>query len=87
LAIKHHGGKLPQAQPLLQNWDALLTKLVATRLDITPDHAITAGGLAWDHKDPFDRLLAAQAMWCQARLISRDEVFASAGVLDQPALW
>ena len=48
-----------------------------TSLDnpMTSEQAITAGGLAWDHGDPFDRMLAAQALAENLTLVSRDAAF------------
>jgi len=49
-------------------------------LDITFDHAETAGGLPPHHADPFDRMLIAQALTDDLELVSKDSVFASYGV-------
>ena len=75
LSIKHHGGKLPEAGPLLADYPTVIAALVADVLPISPGHAILAGGLQWAHRDPFDRMLAAQSMTEGAILISRDEAF------------
>lgn len=50
-------------------------------LDITMGHAQRAGALPGDHRDPFDRLLAAQAQAEGLTLLSGDEVFDRFGVL------
>ncbi|MDR2454801.1 MAG: hypothetical protein LBD51_09860 [Bifidobacteriaceae bacterium] len=43
-----------------------------------PDqHGLLAGALAWDRKDPFDRVIAAQAILEGAVLISADPAFDS----------
>lgn len=42
--------------------------------------ALRVRGLPWHHRDPFDRLLAAQALDAGYTLITRDEVFARYGV-------
>ena len=42
-------------------------------LDITPDHAELAGGLPPHHRDPFDRILVAQALAEGCTLLTRDE--------------
>jgi PIN domain nuclease of toxin-antitoxin system len=41
-------------------------------LGIGVDDAIAAGALDWDHRDPFDRMLAAQAVRHDLRLATRD---------------
>ena len=46
-----------------------------TVLPITLDHAIAVGGLPSIHKDPFDRLLVAQAIVESATLLTADPIF------------
>jgi len=75
LGIKHHKGKLPEAQSLLANWDPYLNRLGAVQLPITHAHARLAAALNWEHNDPFDRMLAAQAITESLPLISADQVF------------
>ncbi|WP_081416769.1 type II toxin-antitoxin system VapC family toxin [Arthrobacter castelli] len=41
-------------------------------ISITSEHALTAAELDWDHGDPFDRLIAAQALIEGATLITAD---------------
>ncbi len=43
-------------------------------------HALRAGGHPAEHRDPFDRMLAAQAELEQATLVSRDAALAGFGV-------
>jgi PIN domain nuclease of toxin-antitoxin system len=49
-------------------------------LPITPRHAERAGGLALHHRDPFDRMLVAQAQTEDLRIVSRDAIFGRYGV-------
>lgn len=49
-------------------------------LPITLDHATMVEGLAAHHRDPFDRLLIAQAMIEGLSLVSADTVFDQYGV-------
>lgn len=42
------------------------------RLDITAEHAIAAGRLPLIHRDPFDRMLIAQAKAENLTLVTRD---------------
>jgi PIN domain nuclease of toxin-antitoxin system len=37
---------------------------------------MTAGTLPWDHRDPFDRVIAAQSMIESAPLVTADEKLA-----------
>ena len=51
-----------------------------TALAISIDHAVRAAQLDWSHRDPWDRILAAQAQLEQAVIISRDVVFDQIGI-------
>lgn len=53
-------------------------------LGISIDHAQRTGALPPHHKDPFDRMLAAQAMAEGTPIISPDRIFVEYGV---PAIW
>jgi PIN domain nuclease of toxin-antitoxin system len=47
-------------------------------LPISLDHARSAGGLDWQHRDPFDRILVAQASTESMTLLSADAAMKSA---------
>jgi PIN domain nuclease of toxin-antitoxin system len=49
-------------------------------LHITLDHASAVEKLPWHHRDPFDRLLIAQALAEDAALVSKDAMLADYGV-------
>ena len=72
-------GKLPTAAHLAesQTWAARVRQVGASPLPITHEDAILAGRLSWDHRDPFDRFLAAQALLGDMTLVSRDQAFAA----------
>ncbi|MET8943085.1 type II toxin-antitoxin system VapC family toxin [Streptomyces sp. NPDC004542] len=42
------------------------------RLPITADHGVCTGRLPWHHRDPFDRVLSAQAQLEDLTLITRN---------------
>lgn len=85
LSTKHRLGKLPQADVLLGAYSKHLDRLGALRLPVSEDHALLAGRLEWDHRDPFDRMLAAQSMIESLVIVTSDAAFAgSRGV---PTLW
>jgi PIN domain nuclease of toxin-antitoxin system len=44
-------------------------------LSITADHAYAAGGLPMHHRDPFDRMIIAQAGLEKLRVMTRDDIF------------
>lgn len=51
-----------------------------SRLDLTPSHCELVSKLPWHHRDPFDRLIVAQAIGSKLTLISRDERLDDYGV-------
>jgi PIN domain nuclease of toxin-antitoxin system len=75
IATKHRLGKLPTARVLLDDYETLLGGQGFQSLAITPRHGLRAGGYGVDHRDPFDRLLAAQAELNQLTLVSCDPAF------------
>ena len=58
-----------------QELRAALRRNAVEDLAITHSHAEYAAHLEWDHRDPWDRLLAAQALLESCALVSVDEVF------------
>lgn len=76
MAIKLRAGRWPEAATLLRRHDDLVRQLGARSHLITAGDAALAGGLEWEHRDPFDRMLAAQALLAGATLVSRDAAFA-----------
>lgn len=81
LGTKQRLGKLPQADALVGGYTRHLDRLGAARLPITEEHALLAGRLEWTHRDPFDRVLAAQAMIESLTLVTGD-----AALTDLPGL-
>ena len=72
LAIKTSLGKLVLRTPLNELIDAQLTALGARVLPIETEHAVAVADLEFHHRDPFDRLLVAQALVEQVPLLSCD---------------
>jgi PIN domain nuclease of toxin-antitoxin system len=79
LAIKTNLGRL-KTQTLLAGWDAKMVEEGFSEMPIDSSHAIRAGLLPRYHKDPFDRMLAAQAQATGWPIISADPVFDAYGV-------
>ena len=79
IAIKVATGKLDAAD-ILDDFEGAVTRGRFTSLETTIQHAIRGGLLPLHHRDPFDRLLAAQALHLRIPLISRDRVFDLYGV-------
>ncbi len=80
VAIKRSLRKL-RAPP---DFAAILLGSGAQPLPITLDHAATVESLPWHHRDPFDRLIAAQAIVEGTPLVSADAIFDAYGV---PRIW
>jgi PIN domain nuclease of toxin-antitoxin system len=76
IATKWRLGKLQHASAVVQNYSMALHRLAAIDLPISGAVARQAG--LWDvpHRDPFDRLLAAQARADDLVLASTDPAFA-----------
>jgi PIN domain nuclease of toxin-antitoxin system len=73
IATKVRLGEFPAADPIVEQFDDIATQLRAELLPITSADALGAGSMRWDHRDPFDRMLAAQAMLSDLTLITRDQ--------------
>lgn len=63
-----------------QELRAALRRNAVMDLALTHEHAEYAACLDWDHRDPWDRLLAAQARLEGCALVSTDQVFDGIGV-------
>ncbi len=83
MAIKVNLGKLnlPKSVPDIT---AELQDMGIYFLPIYEEHAMSAGMLPLHHRDPFDRMLIAQANWEQLTLVTRDEIFQR---YDVPLIW
>ncbi len=80
IATKFRLGKLPEAKSVARNVPAWIEKAGFKALSISPDHAQRSG--SWDvpHRDPFDRMLAAQARMEKMPLVSVDAALKQFGI-------
>ena len=62
LAIKQSLGKLQLPGPVAEWLPAALSAMSFVELPLTAQDAMRVGALPWHHRDPFDRLLIAQAL-------------------------
>jgi PIN domain nuclease of toxin-antitoxin system len=76
IAIKRSLGKLSVAD----GWAAALRRLGFEPLPVTALHAEAVEQLPWHHRDPFDRLLVAQAIVERRVLVSADRRLLAYGV-------
>lgn len=80
IATKHRLGKLSIAADAIQRFHELVQLDGFQHLPISYLHALSAGNWPSEHRDPFDRMLAAQSHLETAVLVSRDPAFRSLGV-------
>jgi PIN domain nuclease of toxin-antitoxin system len=80
IAIKYKSGKLESASPLISHFHSALEAESFVELPISVRHAIEAGLLKGLHKDPFDRVLIAQARIEDIAVVSTDKCFDDYGV-------
>jgi PIN domain nuclease of toxin-antitoxin system len=80
IAIKRSLGKLT----IEDGWAAALTRLGFDPLPVTSIHAEAVESLPWHHRDPFDRVLVAQASVEHRTLVSADPRLAA---YDVDVLW
>jgi PIN domain nuclease of toxin-antitoxin system len=83
ISIKHSIGKLKLKANLTSVLD-MISNSGFSVLPITSNHIIKSAELKFHHRDPFDRLLIAQAISEELTFISKDQEFAKYEV---PLLW
>lgn len=72
VATKVRLGKLEPARHLASTWSLRVRDIAAVELAVSTEHALLAGSMSWGHRDPFDRLLTAQALIENLTLVSTD---------------
>jgi PIN domain nuclease of toxin-antitoxin system len=80
VATKVRLGKLPSAADLAGDFTGHLEREGFQILAISAEHAIRAGLLPGRHKDPFDRMLIAQAQAENMPVVSNEAVFDTYGL-------
>jgi PIN domain nuclease of toxin-antitoxin system len=79
IATKHRVGKWPEVDRLIAEYAMLLRRSRFSALSISTEHAHRAGGLPGPHRDPFDRMLIAQAGLEAMPIVTADAVFGAYG--------
>jgi PIN domain nuclease of toxin-antitoxin system len=79
LVYKHRAGQLPSIGPLVLQLDEDLAERGFSALPIAFEHGRRAGDLPTDHRDPFDRLLAAQSIVANMPIVTNDSKLAALG--------
>ena len=75
ITTKHRLGKLPEANQVALDISGTVASQRFEELPISVDDAGRAGRLPGPHRDPFDRVLAAQALARDLVVVSTDPVF------------
>lgn len=80
ITTKHRLGKLPGAGPLAVDFAREMRAQGFAALPIELSHAQVAGALPGEHRDPFDRMLIAQAREEHLAIVSNESLFDDYGV-------
>jgi PIN domain nuclease of toxin-antitoxin system len=75
IATKYRIGKLPEAEMLVNDYEQILEQAKFLELPVTTSQALRAGTLPIAHRDPFDRMLMAQAELESLPILSYDKAF------------
>jgi PIN domain nuclease of toxin-antitoxin system len=81
IATKNRRGQLEFTTGLAHDFLLQVSAHGFTHLPVTASHAQLAGSFAQPHKDPWDRLLAAQAILEELTLLTRDDKVAAFGAI------
>lgn len=84
MAAKLRSGKLDEAAEAVARFDEPVAADGFQYLPVAHFHSLKAGSYRADHRDPFDRLLAAQSELESLVLVTRDPAFEQFGT---PTLW
>ena len=79
IATKQRIGKLDEAPQAAERFTELVAADGFMHLPVNHLHALRAGGYAQPHRDPFDRMLAAQSELERLPLVTLDAAFAEFG--------
>ena len=80
ISTSHRLGKLPGVSAIVADLAGVMREQQFHELPISIRHAETAGALPGPHRDPFDRMLIAQALIEDFDLVSNERAFDAYGV-------
>ena len=80
ISQKYRLGKLQVEPSLVGNYSDHLRSFQAQELPLLTKHALCAGSFPSDHRDPFDRLLAAQSLLESIPLLTADPALENFGI-------
>lgn len=79
ISTKQRLGKLPELPDVTSRFAELVAADGFAHLAVSYRHSVRAGGYGAAHRDPFDRVLAAQSERESLPLVTRDPAFAHFG--------
>ena len=79
VATKFRIGKFPKGSRVIDEWEMRLLEDGFQELPIGVRHALKAGTLPGEHRDPFDRMIAAQALLASIPVVTSDPEIAGLG--------
>lgn len=80
MALAHKLDRWPEAASVLAAFDSRLAAAGWIELPLLASHGVMAGAFSMTHRDPFDRMLAAQAICEDLTLVSKDAAIDQFGV-------
>jgi PIN domain nuclease of toxin-antitoxin system len=80
ITTKFRIGKLPKAAVIAADIASIVTQHGFVELPVSIRQGQLAGSLPGIHKDPFDRILIAQAILADMQIVSRDEILSAYGI-------
>ena len=80
ITTKFRIGKLPKAAVIAADIAGIVARHGFIELPVSSRHGQLAGSLPGIHKDPFDRMLIAQAIVADMTIVSGDDVLSGYGV-------
>ncbi len=75
ISTKHRIGKLPEAGSIVEDLPVLLQRARVKPMEITLEDALLAGAFKHEHRDPFDRMIIAQAQLRELPILTKDPAF------------
>jgi PIN domain nuclease of toxin-antitoxin system len=79
ISTKHRIGKLPSGGIIVAQWFERLGEDRFVELPISAAAGLRAGSLPGEHRDPFDRMLAAQSILVRLPIVSADPELSALG--------
>lgn len=79
IATKHRIGKYPEGKGIIREWYDRIASDRIQEIAINSFHALKAGSIEADHRDPFDRMIASQSLSENIPVITPDPAFTALG--------